>query len=94
MGITDGMDLEDMKLKTPGKAKVLRYVENVDNWSVGVGQEMRRNPTLRAGFVFYLLFLHVWALGIVAWHAHSFEVEHGDFGSYRHMEQVKVPPKG
>ena len=94
VGLTEGMDWEDMKLKTPGKAKVLKYVENVDKWSVGIGSEMRANPMLRTGFVFYLLFLHVWAAGIVAWHAHGFEKEHGDFGSYRHMEQVKVIPKG
>jgi len=82
------------RTRTPGKAKLIEYVENVDKWSVGVGGEMRRNPYLRAGFVGYLIILHIWVFGIVVWHAHSFEAEHGDFGSYRHLDQLHGHPKG
>jgi hypothetical protein len=34
----------------------------------------------RAGFIFYLILIHLWSFVILFFHAHSFE-EHGDFGA-------------
>ena len=49
---------------------------------------LKKNPVARIGVVFYLTCLHWWVGGILVYWAHNFEKVHGDFGSYRHREQV------
>jgi hypothetical protein len=44
------------------------------------GKYLRRNPLARAGFIFYLIMIHLWSFVILFFHAHSFQ-EHGDFGA-------------
>lgn len=44
------------------------------------GKYLRRNPLARAGFIFYLIMIHLWSIVILFFHAHSFQ-EHGDFGA-------------
>jgi hypothetical protein len=45
-----------------------------------IGKYLRRNPLARAGFIFYLIIIHLWSFVILFFHAHSFQ-EHGDFGA-------------
>lgn len=45
-----------------------------------VGRYLRRNPLARAGFLLYLVLIHLWSFVILFFHAHSFQ-EHGDFGA-------------
>lgn len=44
------------------------------------GKYLRRNPLARAGFISYLILIHLWSFVILFFHAHSFD-EHGDFGA-------------
>ena len=45
------------------------------------GKYLRRNPIARAGFIFYLLLIHIWTFVLLFFHAHSFETTHADFGA-------------
>lgn len=45
------------------------------------GKYLRSNPLARAFFLLYLLMIHVWALALLVFHAHSYETIHGDFGA-------------
>jgi hypothetical protein len=38
----------------------------------------------RAGFIFYLLLMHLWTFVLLFFHAHSFESDHADFGAVDH----------
>ena len=55
-------------------------VDVVDTFAVTTGKYMKRNPLARAGFIFYLLLIHVWTFVLLFFHAHNFE-EHSDFGA-------------
>ena len=46
------------------------------------GKYLRRNPLARAGFIFYLILIHLWSFVILFFHAHSFEEHGGDFGAH------------
>ena len=66
----------------------------MDTVSLDVGNMLRNTPMARLGFLLYLLFLHFWLFTVLAYQVHNFEMEHGDFGSYRHMEQLHGHPPG
>jgi hypothetical protein len=40
------------------------------------GTYLRRNPLARAGFIFYLLLIHLWTFVLLFFHAHYFESDH------------------
>lgn len=44
------------------------------------GKYLRSNPIARAGFLLYLLLIHLWTFVLFIFHAHGFETVHGDFG--------------
>jgi hypothetical protein len=80
--------------RTPGKEKIAKVIDELDMWSINTGVFLKRNPLARAALLLYLLVLHVWVIGILIFHAHNFEVVHGDFGSYRHMDNLHGHPEG
>jgi hypothetical protein len=43
------------------------------------GKYLRKNPIARAGFIFYLILIHLWTFTLLFFHAHSFGVERCDF---------------
>lgn len=45
------------------------------------GKYLRRNPIARAGFIFYLLLLHLWTFVLLFFHAHSFDTVGDDTGA-------------
>jgi hypothetical protein len=78
-----------------GKEKVADVVDAVDVWSIEFGTILKHNPIARLFFLLYMGILHLWLLAMLFFHhSHSFEVEHGDFGSmkYRHLEQMHGHP--
>lgn len=48
---------------------------------IATGKYLRHNPLARAGFLLYLVLIHLWALAILVFHAHNYETVHGDFGA-------------
>lgn len=58
-----------------------KVVDVVDSFAVTTGKYLRKNPFARAGFIFYLLLMHLWTFVLLFFHAHGFEVEHADFGA-------------
>ena len=44
------------------------------------GKYLRRNPIARAGFIFYLLLIHLWTFVLLFFHAHSFDTMGDDTG--------------
>ena len=73
---------------------------NVANFPVG--KYLRKNPLARAGFIFYLLSIHLWTFVLLFFHAHGFEVdEHASGGLSPHslmqqnspaLEKAKAAP--
>jgi len=48
---------------------------------VSSGKYLRRNPLARAGFIFYLILIHLWTFVLLFFHAHSFNtIPEGEFG--------------
>jgi hypothetical protein len=37
------------------------------------GKYLKRNPLARAGFIFYLVLIHLWTFVLLFFHAHSFD---------------------
>ena len=49
------------------------------------GKYLRRNPLARAGFILYLIMIHLWTFVLLFFHAHSFDTNTGrDFGHGPH----------
>jgi hypothetical protein len=69
----------------PGQGERTEQIGNVvdalDSFAVSTGKYLRRNAVARAGFIVYLLLIHIWTFVLLFFHAHSFETEHGDFGA-------------
>jgi len=57
-----------------------KVVDVVDSFAVTTGKYLRRNPIARAGFIFYLLLIHIWTFVLLFFHAHSFDTAGGDTG--------------
>ena len=95
VSISRAINLNDSNSQmTPSKEKISKVIDEVDMWSINTGVFLKRNPLARAAAVLYLIVLHVWVMGILIFHAHNFEVEHGDFGSYRHLDNLHGHPAG
>ncbi len=43
------------------------------------GKYLRKNPMARAGFIVYLLLMHMWTFVLLFLHAHNFESAKGDY---------------
>jgi hypothetical protein len=84
-----------------GKEQIGKVVDALDSFAVSSGKMMRRNPLARAGFIVYLLLIHVWTFILIFFHAHNFESVHGDFGAgvsvphgpHALMQQHPLDPK-
>ena len=50
-----------------------KVVDAVDGFAVTTGKYLRKNPLARAGFIVYLLLIHVWTFVLLFLHAHNFE---------------------
>lgn len=61
-------------------------IDALDSFLVETGSYMRHEPLARFAFLMYLIVLHLWAFCLVLFH--SFEKEHGDFGSLSEMGGV------
>jgi hypothetical protein len=55
-------------------------VDVMDSFAVTTGKYLKRNPLARAGFIFYLLLIHLWTFVLLFVHAHNFD-EYGDRGA-------------
>ena len=64
-----------------GKEQIGKVVDALDSFAVSSGKIMRKNPLARAGFIAYLLLIHIWTFILIFFHAHNFESVHGDFGA-------------
>jgi len=62
-------------------------VDQLDSFAASTGKYLRKNPLARAGFIFYLISIHLWTFVLLFFHAHSFnsipEREFGNVG-YAH----------
>jgi hypothetical protein len=48
---------------------------------LSLGKYLKRNPLARAGFIFYLVLIHLWTFVLLFFHAHSFDtIAERDFG--------------
>lgn len=74
-------------------------VDQIDSFAASTGKYLRRNPIARAGFIFYLILIHLWTFVLLFLHAHSFHAvpERGfvSDGAYPHgphavMQQQQV----
>ena len=64
--------------------------------SIGsLGKYLRRNPLARAGFIFYLMLVHLWCFAILFYHSHSLEfageVSHGPHAMVMQQQQRVKP---
>lgn len=64
-----------------GDKQVGKAIDVMDKFAMEAGKFLRYNAMARGIFILYLLVLHLWVLFILVFHVHSFEKEHGDFGS-------------
>jgi hypothetical protein len=55
--------------------RVTQAVDMIDTWTLITGRQLKAYPLLRLTFVFYLLFIHVWAFCLLAYHAHSLDLD-------------------
>jgi len=76
-----------------GDKKVGKAIDVLDKWAVEAGRYLRYNAMARGIFIIYLLCLHLWALFILVFHVHSYEEEHGDFGSLHDNHHYHSPNK-
>jgi len=74
-------------------------VDQIDSFASSTGKYLRRNPVARAGFIFYLILMHLWTFVLLFFHVHSFDTAlEGDFNAgvgYSHgphamMQQQKI----
>jgi len=52
---------------------------------------LKNQPLARLAFLLYLALVHIWLFTVLSYSVHNFELEHGDFGSYRHHDQPHLP---
>lgn len=73
--------------------RVLPFQKANTDTSFLVGKYLRRNPMSRAGFIVYLILLHMWSFVLLFFHAQNFEVVHGAYsvsvGPHALLEQHK-----
>ena len=57
-----------------------------------IGKYLRRNPLARAGFIFYLILIHLWTFVLLFFHAHSFEttIPNSNFGTVPHSPHAML----
>lgn len=48
-------------------------VDQIDSFAASTGRYLKRNPLARAGFIFYLILIHLWTFVLLFFHAHSFD---------------------
>eukprot|EP00536_Pseudo-nitzschia_multiseries_P011206 jgi/Psemu1/307996/fgenesh1_kg.370_\ len=53
--------------------KIGQVVDQIDSFAASTGKYLRRNPFARAGFIFYLMLIHLWTFVLLFFHAHSFD---------------------
>jgi len=71
--------------------KIGHVVDQIDSFAVSTGKYLRRNPIARAGFIFYLILIHLWTFVILFFHAHSFEtIPSGAFGEVPHSPHAII----
>jgi Golgin subfamily A member 5 len=58
-----------------------KVVDVVDTFAVSTGKYLRRNPLARAGFILYLVLVHLWTFLLLFFHAHNLESKRVEFGS-------------
>ena len=58
--------------------QLAKVVDAVDDFAVTTGKYLRKNPVARAGFIVYLLLIHVWTFVLLFFHAHNFEALKAD----------------
>ena len=71
--IRASQDLE--KFGVRAGPRVTKAVDMIDTWTLVTGRHLKAYPLLRLVLVFYLLFVHLWAFCILAYHAHSLDME-------------------
>lgn len=57
-----------------------KVVDAVDSFAVTAGKYLRRNPMARAGFILYLLVVHMWTFVLLFFHAHNFDAGPSELG--------------
>jgi hypothetical protein len=65
-----------------GTEQIGKVVDVVDMFAVTAGKYLRRNPWARAGFILYLMIMHMWTFLLLFFHAHNFETTRMEYGSY------------
>ncbi|OEU07922.1 hypothetical protein FRACYDRAFT_250547 [Fragilariopsis cylindrus CCMP1102] len=69
-----------------------QVVDQIDSFAVSTGKYLRRNPLARAGFIFYLILIHLWTFVLLFFHAHSFEttIPNSNFGTVPHSPHAML----
>uniref|UniRef100_A0A448Z5I5 Golgin-84 n=1 Tax=Pseudo-nitzschia multistriata TaxID=183589 RepID=A0A448Z5I5_9STRA len=70
--------------------KIGQVVDQIDSFAASTGKYLRRNPLARAGFIFYLILMHLWTFVLLFFHAHSFDTipNSSDIGHLSHGPQA------
>mmetsp|Transcript_19145 Transcript_19145/g.53313 ORF Transcript_19145/g.53313 Transcript_19145/m.53313 type:complete len:785 (+) Transcript_19145:143-2497(+) len=61
--------------------KIGEVVDQIDSFAASTGKYLRRNPLARAGFIFYLILIHLWTFVLLSFHAHSFDTITNDISA-------------
>mmetsp|Transcript_23191 Transcript_23191/g.30248 ORF Transcript_23191/g.30248 Transcript_23191/m.30248 type:complete len:239 (+) Transcript_23191:55-771(+) len=67
-------------------------IDGIDSILVETGGMFKQEPLARLAFFLYLIVLHLWTFCLVIFHAHSYEIEHGDFGSLNQNAGLPTGP--
>mmetsp|Transcript_840 Transcript_840/g.1786 ORF Transcript_840/g.1786 Transcript_840/m.1786 type:complete len:785 (-) Transcript_840:73-2427(-) len=61
--------------------KIGEVVDQIDSFAASTAKYLRRNPLARAGFIFYLILIHLWTFVLLSFHAHSFDTITNDISA-------------
>jgi hypothetical protein len=61
--------------------RVAKAVDTIDTWTLITGRHLKAYPLLRLTFVMYLLLIHLWAFCLLAYHAHTLDLDNENANS-------------
>ena len=84
-GAQEGSTIRSAMRLGPGQGdrteQLGKVVDAIDGFAVTTGKYLRRNPLARAGFILYLLLVHLWSFVLLFFHAHNFDIRRDDLGA-------------
>lgn len=80
-------DLE--KLGVHAGPRVTNVVDTIDTWTLITGRHLKAYPLLRLTFVLYLVFIHIWAFCLLAYHAHIMDLDNATANDMTNNKLIK-----